>query len=80
MRALILSSCQAKILISENNPDKISTFLKNIGSNFILKDKKFQFEGKIGWRPLLKNGPFKGWLGDRDSNPDTQLQRLQSYR
>ena len=20
------------------------------------------------------------WLGDRDSNPDTQLQRLQSYR
>jgi hypothetical protein len=27
------------------------------------KDKKFQFEGKIGWRPLLKNGPFKGWLG-----------------
>jgi len=26
------------------------------------KDKKFQFEGKIGWRPLLKNGPFKGWL------------------
>ena len=80
MRALILSSCQAKILISENNPDKISTFLKNIGSNFILKDKKFQFEGKIGWRPLLKNGPFKGWLGDRDLNPDTQLQRLQSYR
>ena len=23
---------------------------------------------------------FKGWLGRRDSNPDTQLQRLQSYR
>ena len=21
-----------------------------------------------------------GWLGRRDSNPDTQLQRLQSYR
>ena len=23
---------------------------------------------------------FKEWLGRRDSNPDTQLQRLQSYR
>jgi len=62
MRQLILSSCQAKILISENDPDKISTFLKNIGSNFILKDKKFQFEGKIGWRPLLKKAPFNNWL------------------
>ena len=79
MRKLILSSCQAKILISENNPDKISTFLKNIGSNFILKDKKFQFEGKIGWRPLLKNAPFKGWLGDRDLNPNSRLQRAVSY-
>jgi hypothetical protein len=25
---------------------------KNIGSNFILKDKKFQFSLKIGWRAL----------------------------
>jgi len=74
MRKLILSSCQAKILISENNPDKISTFLKNIGSNFILKDKKIQFEGKIGWRPLLKNGPFKGWLVVRDSNDAITIQ------
>jgi hypothetical protein len=23
---------------------------------------------------------IQGWLGGRDSNPDTQLQRLQSYR
>ena len=25
-------------------------------------------------------GEWTGWLGRRDSNPDTQLQRLQSYR
>jgi len=31
-------------------------------SNFILKDKKFQFEAKIGWRPLLKKAPFNNWL------------------
>ncbi|MBI5400349.1 hypothetical protein HZB07_07100 [Candidatus Saganbacteria bacterium] len=68
MRAVINSSCQAKKLAHADNPNDIYTFLKNIGSNFILKDKKFQFEGKIGWRPLLKNGPFKGWLTELGSN------------
>jgi len=62
MRTMINSSCQAKNLAPANNPNDIYTFLKKIGSNFILKDKKFQFEGKIGWRALLKNAPFNNWL------------------
>ncbi len=55
MKEMILASSQAKILLSQSDNSQIRTFLKNIGSNFILKGKNFQFEGKIGWRALLNS-------------------------
>ena len=39
----------------------VNAFLKNIGSNFILKDKKFQFALKIGWRALAEGEPTKAF-------------------
>ncbi len=61
MREMILASSQAKILLSQGDNFKILTFLKNIGSNFILKDKKFRFHWKIGWRALAEGEPFPNW-------------------
>ena len=59
MKEMIFASSQAKILLSQNDNQEIRAFLKNIGSNFILKDKKFQFAPKIGWRALAEDEPTK---------------------
>jgi hypothetical protein len=76
MKEMILASSQAKILLSQSDNQEIRAFLKNIGSNFILKDKKFQFALKIGWRALAEGEPTKtfpnwratsGWNRGRSS-------------
>ena len=72
MKEMILASSQAKILLSQSDNQEIRAFLKNIGSNFILKDKKFQFALKIGWRALAEGEPtktFPNWRREWDSNP-----------
>ncbi|MCX5749030.1 MAG: recombinase family protein [Candidatus Saganbacteria bacterium] len=69
MKEIILSGCQAKNLIATNNYEEILTFLKNIGSNFILKGKKLQFDSRIGWRPLFKNAQYLNHRRRWDSNP-----------
>jgi len=43
MKEMILASSQAKILLLQGDNSQIRTFLKNVGSNFILKDKKLDF-------------------------------------
>ena len=71
MRKMIFESKQAKILLSQGDNQQILTFLKNVGSNFILKDKKFQFALKIGWRALAEGEPtktFPNWRRREDSN------------
>ncbi|MDZ7587184.1 MAG: hypothetical protein U0946_05470, partial [Patescibacteria group bacterium] len=71
MKEMILASSQAKILLSQSDNQEIQAFLKNIGSNFILKDKKFQFALKIGWRALAEGEPtktFPNWRRVKDSN------------
>ena len=72
MKEMILASNQAKIILSQSDNQEIRAFLKNIGSNFILKDKKIQFALKIGWRALAEGEPtktFPNWRRERDSNP-----------
>ena len=69
MKEMILSASQAKMLLKKNNPYEFRSFLKNIGSNFVLKDKNFGFQGNIGWRILLNSPPFSGWRKGGESNP-----------
>ncbi len=72
MKEMILQSSQAKILLSQSDKTEIRQFLKNVGSNFILKDKKFNFAPKIGWRALVEGEPnpsFSNWRRRWDSNP-----------
>jgi DNA invertase Pin-like site-specific DNA recombinase len=64
MRKMIFEAKQAKILLSQGDNQQILTFLKNVGSNFILKDKKFNFCFKIGWRARVAGEPnasFSNW-------------------
>ena len=53
MREMIFEAKQAKILLSQGDNYQIREFLKNVGSNFILKDKKFNFAPK---RKFLTKG------------------------
>ena len=72
IREMIFEAKQAKILLSQGDNQQILTFLKNVGSNFILKDKKFNFCFKIGWRARVTDEPartFTDWRKGWDSNP-----------
>ena len=72
MKEMIFESSQAKILLSQGDKTQIRQFLKNVGSNFILKDKKLNFAPKIGWRALAEGEPassFSNWRRRWDSNP-----------
>ncbi|MFA7653732.1 MAG: recombinase family protein [Candidatus Magasanikbacteria bacterium] len=55
MREFILSSCRAKKIAFKGDLAEIRTFLKNVGSNFVLKGKKIEFLAKRGWRILAEN-------------------------
>jgi len=73
MKEMIFEAKQAKILLPQGDNQQILTFLKNVGSNFILKDKKFNFAFKIGWRALAEGEPnasFADWRDTRVKYPE----------
>ena len=53
MRDFIISASQANKIATSKNHSEIRAFLKKIGSNFILKDKKLEFEAEKTWRTML---------------------------
>jgi len=63
MRDFILDLKQTKKAAHGGNHIEMKTFLKKIGSNFILKDKKFKFLANFGWKILAQNAPFSDWSG-----------------
>jgi hypothetical protein len=75
MREFILSSKLAKKVADKGDLLEIRTFLKNIGSNFILKGKKFEFLAKIGWRKAPEFGQIAEWHGRRESPPQRRMGR-----
>ncbi|MCD4704841.1 zinc ribbon domain-containing protein, partial [bacterium] len=69
MKKVIIRSSQAKKYLDSNNYSEILSFLKDIGSNFILKGRKIQFEAQIGYSAILNSRPNSDWRRVRDSNP-----------
>ena len=69
MKEIILQSSQAKKIAKHGDLSEFLIFLKNIGSNFILKGKKFQFSSHSGWRALAEREPNTTWRREWDSNP-----------
>ena len=68
MREFILSSCQAKKIAANGDLMEIRTFLKNAGSNFTVKGKKFDWLAKGGYQIVGEIGPHTKWLPGSDSN------------
>src|SRR3989338_6708904 len=75
-REFVKSLNQAANLLSSQNKSEMTTFLKNIGSNHILRNREFVFTPKIQYKLVaerseanLQNLQFPQWCGWRESNP-----------
>ena len=55
-------------------------FLKKIGSNFILKDKKLEFLAKNEWEIAAQSAGFCDWQGVKELNPRMRFWRAPYYR
>ena len=75
-REFVKSLNQAANLLSSPNPTAMTTFLKNIGSNHILRNREFVFTPKIEYKLVAerseasqRNLTFPYWCPEGDSNP-----------
>ena len=75
-REFVKSLNQAANLLSSPNPTAMTTFLKNIGSNHILRNREFVFTPKIEYELVAERSEanqnsltFPFWCRRGDSNP-----------
>jgi site-specific DNA recombinase len=75
-REFVKSLNQAANLIQADNLSELPTFLKNIGSNHILRNRQFVFTPKIEYKLVAERSEanqnsltFPTWCLGRDSNP-----------
>ncbi len=69
MREMIIRSREAKKLLTTENYEEFPTFLKTIGTNFVLKGNAVQWEAAKGWRALAQSTDFRNWWVRWDLNP-----------
>ena len=74
-KEFVTSLNRARCAIEEGNLEFQKEFLKKIGSNFILKERRLVFSSGAPYRGLLESAPFPTWRRGRDSNPGTRLPR-----
>ena len=85
-RELVFSLNQAAKLIETENKEGMTTFLKNIGSNHILRNREFVFEPKVPYN-LVADPAFAGeacltfpnWCPREESNLYCKIRNLASY-
>ena len=75
-REFVLSLNQAAKLVETENKKEMTTFLKNIGSNYILQNRQLIFSPKIPYNLVAEpaeageaNLTFPRWCRGRESNP-----------
>ena len=68
IRDFILLLKQTKKVAMGDNLLESRAFLKKIGSNFILKDKKLEFLAKNEWEIAAQSAGFCDWQGGKDLN------------
>ncbi len=92
-RDFIRESSEAVLSPLPANFSKQKNRIKKVGSNPTLRTRTLALDFKMPWQILAKSDtvrrsrtPFLSethekqfWLGDRGSNPDTQVQNLMSY-
>ena len=69
LKNFIRTSCHAQKIAREGDSLAIRSFLKNVGSNFLLHARKVEFEPGIGFRVVGQNPKISKWQGWRESNP-----------
>ena len=74
-REFVKSLNQAANLLSSHNPSEMTTFLKNIGSNHILRNRQFVFAPKIEYKLVAERSEaassgllFPKWCARQDLN------------
>ena len=82
-REFVLSLNQAANLLSENDYPKMTTFLKNIGANHILRNRQFVFAPKIQYEMAAERSeaassglPFPKVSPREESDPHLELRSL----
>ena len=77
-REFVLSLNQAANLVQTDNLSELPTFLKNIGSNHILRNREFVFTPKIEYKLVAERSEantfslqFPKWCPGWDSNPQS---------
>jgi site-specific DNA recombinase len=85
-REFVKSLNQAANLLSSPNPTAMTTFLKNIGSNHILRNRQFVFAPKIQYKLVaerseanLSNLRIPFWCGQGESNSRLNLGKILFY-
>lgn len=61
MREFILTSKNVKTVANSRDLSEIRHFMKNIGSNFLLKGKTLLFEPYFGWDIAAEAATFPNW-------------------
>ena len=85
-REFVKSLNQAANLLSSPNPTAMTTFLKNIGSNHILRNREFFFTPKIEYELVAERSEanqnsltFPVWCAQKESNPHLWFRRPTLY-
>ena len=79
MRKFILDCNQAKKIADSGDSNEIRTFLKKIGSNFLLKGKKCEYVAEKGFRILGEITPLWTVQARGESNPRRRFWRPPYY-
>ena len=69
-----------EIYAKEALPEQKRSLLQTAFSNFTLKDEKLAPAYINGFQMVAERAKDGNWLGGRESNPDSRLQRALSYR
>ena len=68
MKQFLLDNKQAKTVASRGDHSELRAFVKNIGSNFLLKGKTLGGVAKIGWATAADFRTFTDWYRGAGSN------------
>lgn len=78
MKEFLLHNKQAKILANRGEPAELRAFLKNIGSNFLLKGRKLGYEAKTGWSSARDFRSLTDWYIEKETNINEEIDRLRN--
>ena len=68
-RRFVTTLNEGSYALREGNLESQKEFLKKIGSNCILKERRLDFSTEGTFRPILEAAPYHSWWSWRDLNP-----------